>query len=396
MRIIHLSTVHTSSDVRILLKECCSLADAGFDVHYCVQSPHADTVGGVTLHSLGEPAVDKRVRHTGARLQRLLTRNIRAYRLAVSLKGDAYHVHDPELIPVALRLKRRGFQAVYDAHEDSPTHARTTTKQRPLESRVLGALWGNLEARAMAALDAFVCATPTIARRYPPERTVLVRNYPICSELCSTEGIPYAERGNLVAYIGSISAVRASKEMVEAMGLVPAGLKARLVLAGKFNSPELEANTRRLPGWQHVELLGFVPREEVVRLLGSARVGLVLCHPVQAYIASQPVKMFEYMAAGIPVVASDFPVWREILDGAGCGVLADPLDPKSIADAVRWLLEHPREAEAMGQRGREAVLARYNWQAEAAKLVALYHRLAAARGRGAAGRQEKPEMARVA
>ena len=98
--------------------------------------------------------------------------------------------------------------------------------------------------------------------------------------------------------------------------------------------------------------------------------------PAPNNIEAQPNKLFEYMAAGIPVVASDFALWRAIVDDTGCGLLADPCDPNAIATAVAYLLSHDREAEAMGRRGREAVARRYNWSAEEPKLLHLYADLA--------------------
>jgi glycosyltransferase involved in cell wall biosynthesis len=113
----------------------------------------------------------------------------------------------------------------------------------------------------------------------------------------------------------------------------------------------------------------------VQTLLSKVRAGLVTLHPTPAYLEAYPVKMFEYMAAGLPVIASDFPLWRSIITKEQCGLLVDPLDPKALAKAMRWVLENPVEAEAMGRRGREAVLTTYNWDAEAAKLKVLYRKI---------------------
>jgi glycosyltransferase involved in cell wall biosynthesis len=106
--------------------------------------------------------------------------------------------------------------------------------------------------------------------------------------------------------------------------------------------------------------------------MARSMAGLVTLHPVINYLDALPVKMFEYMAAGIPVIASDFPVWRDIIDASGCGICVDPFHPPAIAAAIDYLLLHPDQARRMGENGRRAVASQYNWNAEAAKLLAFY------------------------
>ena len=78
------------------------------------------------------------------------------------------------------------------------------------------------------------------------------------------------------------------------------------------------------------------------------------------------------MSAGVPVIASDFPLWRGIVEDAECGICVDPENPNAIAKAINYLLTHPEEADEMGRNGRRAVERKYRWDAEGAKLVALY------------------------
>ncbi|MGZ4123218.1 MAG: glycosyltransferase, partial [Tumebacillaceae bacterium] len=168
--------------------------------------------------------------------------------------------------------------------------------------------------------------------------------------------------------------LRGLREMVQAQSLLPPELNARMLFAGHI-SEERREEVQWLPGWDAVQEVGYLDRQGVRDLLGQVRMGIVALHPTVAYRDALPVKLFEYMVAGLPVVASHFPLWQTIVEGNQCGICIDPLDPAAMADAIRWLLEHPEAAEQMGQNGRRAVLERYNWQAEAKRLVATYAEL---------------------
>ena len=151
---------------------------------------------------------------------------------------------------------------------------------------------------------------------------------------------------------------------------------SKLLLAGPFSDDIELSVVQRLPGWDCVERLGLLDRPAVSAIMGRSRAGLVLFHPCLNHVDAQPNKLFEYMAAGLPVVASDFPLWRELIEGRRCGLCVDPLNPNAIAAAIRWIFEHSEEAEVMGKRGREAVRRELNWENEADKLLALYDSLA--------------------
>jgi glycosyltransferase involved in cell wall biosynthesis len=223
--------------------------------------------------------------------------------------------------------------------------------------------------------DQIVAATPAIAELFPPNKTTVVQNFPIVEELTQVDGlVPFSERPNVVAYVGDLTRIRGVCEMVNAMsGSLPAD--SRLRIAGTFSPRELKEEVASLSGWSSVEFLGWQSREEVSDLFGMAQAGLVTFLPAPNHLRAQPNKLFEYMSAGLPVVASNFPLWREIINEADCGLLVDPTSPIEIAEAVRWIFEHPDEAEAMGRRGQKAVKERYNWNTEFINLKNLYQRL---------------------
>jgi glycosyltransferase involved in cell wall biosynthesis len=290
-------------------------------------------------------------------------------------RADVYHFHDPELIPVGIVLALCGRRVIYDVHEDLP---------RQLLSKYWVPGWMRWAASRIAAvLEAVgsqlfrgvVAATPTIAARFPARKTRIVHNFPVVAELVTPGRRTLAERPPHAAYIGGIDAIRGIREMVDGVALIPESLDARLVLAGTFDPPELLDSVGRLPGWDKVDYRGWQSRTEVAGLLANVRVGLVVLHPRPNFLDSYPIKLFEYMSAGLPVVVSAFPLWRQIVEGAGCGLVVDPLDPTSISKAVQWLLENPEEAEAMGERGRQAIEAKYNWSTEAEKLTRHYRQI---------------------
>jgi glycosyltransferase involved in cell wall biosynthesis len=378
MRATHISILHAPCDTRIFEKQCRALAAAGYEVHLVVGGASAAEIGGVRLHAIaadpGRPPA-----------RRQWTRMARATRRALALRPSTYHLHDPHLIPLGLLLKLLGAPVIYDVHEDYPAHARTKLAGHPLRGRLKAALWRALEALAKAAFGGFVCTSPALARAFPPARTVVVGNFPLHRQYdpqALNGGVaPYRERPNRLAYIGRISEIRGLAEMLRALDLVPDALDCRLRMIGAFQSPELERSAAEHRAWERVDFLGWRRLPEVIRELHGARAGLILLHPLPNHQdAIRSNKLFEYMAAGIPVIASDLPEWRRIVSGNRCGLLVDPLDPAAVARAVEHLLTHPEEADAMGRRGRAAVLERFNWDAEGDRLLALYRTLVGAPG----------------
>ena len=158
--------------------------------------------------------------------------------------------------------------------------------------------------------------------------------------------------------------------MIDAIGLLHTA-NAVLRLAGDFPIESDREVVSKHPEWRRVNFEGWVSRDGIADILANTRGGLVVLKPVEHEMLTLPIKLFEYMAAGVPVIASDFPLWREIVVSAGCGVLVDPDKPEEIAAAMRWMLENPEETETMGLRGRAAVLKQFNWDNEAETLIDL-------------------------
>ncbi len=360
-----MSSAHSAFDVRIYEKEAKSLAAAGYEVAIVVPHENDEEVSNVQIKAVPRP-VDRRRRMTSTVWE--------VYRRAEKLRARIYHFHDPELIPVGALLKLRGRHVIYDVHEDLPRDILDKDWIAGWLRRPIAWFAGFFEVGLASFFDAVVAATPSIARRFPKRHTETIKNFPVLQEFASP-GTAYADRPFLMAYVGGVSKIRGARQLVEAMEFLPTELGARCAIAGNFDPPALEEELASLAGWGAVDRLGWRSRLEVASLLSKARIGVLALQPVACFIESLPTKLFEYMSAGIPVIASDFPVWRKIIDSAGCGLLVDPADPRAIAEAAAWLFKHADEAEEMGCRGAAAVKAQYTWSAEQTKLLALYSRL---------------------
>ena len=364
-RIVHITSAHSALDTRIFYKECRSLARAGYEVVLLGAHALNEMRDGVLLRGLGR---------SPGRIHRMTLKLIELCREAFHLDADIYHIHDPELLFVTLLLRLTGKRVIYDIHEDLP---RSVLYKRYISTYLRKPVMWIVEliedalARCMTGL---VTATPTIDKRFASmhSRTRVVNNFPLKGELLPPVGSDWNRREMTVAYIGGSSEERGIREMLRAIDLLPRSYGAQLELAGTFSTSTLQAEMEATPEWNNVHWHGVLDRQGVASLLSRVRAGLVLFHPEENFICSQPIKFFEYMSAGIPVIASDFPLWRSIIEESGCGLVVDPLDTNAIAAAIEHLLTDSAQAEAMGARGRRAVEERFNWDVEERNLLSFY------------------------
>jgi glycosyltransferase involved in cell wall biosynthesis len=364
-KIAHLSSAHPRYDTRIFIKMCTSLAKHGYDVSIIV----ADGLGGEIKNGVAIIDVGP---NSGGRLSRMSQTVKRVFNAALKLDADIYHLHDPELIPIGLKLKKLGKKVIFDAHEDLPKQILGKPYLNKFTKFVLSKGFTLYEHWACPKFDAIIGATPFIRDKFLKinPNTVDINNFPLLVELANTGH--WSDKLNEVAYVGDISKIRGIEEILLAMDDTR-GIK--LNLAGKFADQLLENKVKNQRAWLKVNELGFLNRQQVSDLLAKSKAGLVTLHPVINYMDALPVKMFEYMAAGIPVIASNFPLWREIVEENQCGLCVNPLDAKAISDAIQYFIEHPHAAEKMGRNGRRAIEEKYNWLIEEKNLFALYEGL---------------------
>lgn len=364
-KVMIFSSVHSHNDSRVFYKEAVSLARAGYRVElHALADFEQREEQGVKIIGLPRPK---------NRVARLLS-GWRLFRRARSSGADRFHFHDPELLPWGVLLRWwTGVPVIYDAHEDLPKQIHTKPWIPKWLRKPLSRVADLLEKGMARRLSAVVTATEPIARNFSAcPRVEVVKNYPppfhpppSCHE----------DEKNRILYIGGISYLRGYREMIEMMDHLPGELEAELHLIGPIQHIRPEDREEEFLRQKGVFLHGKVSYTEVQQWLGRGKVGLVCLHPVENYRESLPIKMFEYMAAGLPVIATRFPLWREIVEGSGSGRTVDPLRPREMAAEVAQILRDDELRRRMGANGRRAHREVYNWRAEEKKLIRLYQEL---------------------
>lgn len=365
--VCHLTTVHQPFDTRIFHKECKTLTRNGYKVILIAQHERNEVVDGVRIIALPRPR---------NRFYRILGLTWRAFRLAVMQQAEVYHFHDPELLPAGVLLKifTTG-SVIYDVHEDVPQQILTKYWIPPFLRRTFAKIFNITEKLMARVFDGVVVATEGIAEKFARFNPIVIHNYPDLRMFPIQSPLPQEEKENILVYVGGISRLRGAFEMVHALESLDPSLNVHLDMIGRFEPSGLDKELQSLPGYIHVQFIGWLAPENVYVHLRKTILGLVCLHPEPRYIVSLPIKLFEYMAAGLPVIASNFPLWKDIVEGSHCGLCIDPLNSKEISKAIEFLLMNPEEARIMGENGRRAVEEKYNWEKEGEKLLTLYEEL---------------------
>ncbi len=373
MRIAILTSVHAPLDVRILQKEGTSLATAGHIV---------------TLLARDQPNAAQDIEARGLTFVPLQAGPSRLARIALwkqivghlrRLDVDAWHFHDPELLPVAVFarwLLRRNVALVYDAHEDLPKDILDKYWIPKRTRRVVSRIAGAVERWGTGRCDLVITATDSIGQRLAMSSKFcrVVHNYPLS---LSPEPPDHTARPVRAIFAGGTSRKRGIMELIDAMRLVTSDLELHLV--GGFLNDAFESELRAAcPA--NVIIHGEVPFSEVAGHLSKAHIGVLTFLPVPNHVEALPNKLFEYMRAGLAVLASDFPLWRPLVVDIGCGVTVDPEQPAAIARALESLAADPDARREMGERGVAAVRDRFSWSVAESVLLAAYEELDSKRG----------------
>jgi glycosyltransferase involved in cell wall biosynthesis len=370
LRVCHFTSVHRADDTRIFFRECVTLARAGYEVFLVAPDAPSAAINGVQVIGV------KGCR--GSRLRRMLLTSNAVYRQAVRLKADIYHFHDPELLPLALLLRCRGKTIVFDIHEaiSEQIKMKDWLPLNSLVSRVY-----RLVDRLSARLLPLVLAEDSYSAKYSrfTNKFAVVRNMPDLTFFNPFFMPDRTQCENALFYVGGVTRERGIEVLLEALvHLTDRGMDPVFHCVGpvlpQFTA-ELTASTafRRISN--RIRLYGRLTLQDAYTIAKTCRIGVAILQPLPNYLNSYPTKIFEYMAVGLPVITSNFPLYRSVVEKHGTGICVNPTDPLAVADALERLLAEPAVAKSMGQNGRKAAERVFNWDAEAKNLLDFYQGL---------------------
>ena len=366
MRICHVTSAHDSNDVRILHKECVSLAKVNENDVYLVARGDSYEYKGVHVIGVGEIP--------SGRVRRITQGSKIVFEKALLIDADVYHLHDPELLLYVKKIVKKGKKVIFDSHEYYYKQILEKHYLPRILRRVIANLYFNIESRACKFLSAVIFPCE-IDGKHPFEgrakNCIYINNVPLLDESIYEENLGKKDICKpRVCCVGSLTRERGIQQLVKACYMA----NVELILGGDFSPSDFEKEIKESEEFQIVDYRGYCSREQVMEIYRDATIGASTILPVGQYpiAGNLPTKVYEFMMQGLPFVISNFPYNRKIIEEYKCGIVVDSSDANQIAEALRYLVENPNEAYEMGKNGMKAIDEKFNWGIEEKKLYELY------------------------
>lgn len=361
-KVCHISTVHSFDDDRIFQKECATLVEEGYEVYFIVTYNKEECIDGVNIIPLKE---------SKSRIYRVFVKNLSALIKALKLKADLYHFHDPELIFIGRILKLFRKKVVYDVHEDVPMQILSKDYLGSERKRkIISSAFNFFEKGCAKHYDAVVSVIPEIVHKFNcNKRPTLIRNLPVTSIIKEAEPVSKNTDKRVIVYAGGLMRIRGLKEIIQAIEKFKGDVEFWIL--GKWDDETYRKECESLKGYEYVKYLGYKPVNEVYSYMKAADLGVCILYPVQNYLKSLPIKAFEYMACGIPMLMSNFPYWEEKFKGSA--EFVSPMKPDEIYEKLKELLNDKEKCSELKNNALDMVQNNYSWEAEKKVLLKLYN-----------------------
>lgn len=362
MKVCQITSVHPNDDIRIFVKECSSLAKAGVDVTLIANNDRNETRNGVHIKAL---------KKRNSAIKRILFNLPIILIFCLRKRFDVYHGHDPELIPVLFILRCFGKKVVYDMHENFPKQL--ASKELPsYVKKIVGGIWPIIERICLRRMSV-VFAESSYKEDYPyVKSSVDILNMPLVTHLSDME----VNKKDIftLGYVGGVSQDRYCLRILETvLSLQQSGYRIGFDCVGPIESASTEAKINELLGQlENVRFYGELPPNAAWSIISKCHVGIAMLMPKPNYVGSYPTKLFEYIALGMPVLTSNFELYKPVVEGNNVGYCIDPLQPEIFEEKVIELYKNKEQYDALCNNTNGILEEKYNWENEVSKLQSFY------------------------
>ncbi len=369
VKVCHVSSAHSVHDDRIFFKECSSLAE-DFDVHVIAIGEKDEVFNNVHIHALPK---------SSSRFNRFFLLQIKLLIQAFKVNAKVYHFHDPDLILFGLIQKLLGKKVVYDMHE--LVYYQINDKEwlgNGFMKKMVSSIYLMFEKIGVRCFDKIVIAEDGYwtyvneKHKKHINKFIAIRNFSIYELIKNTTPDLSINKDNrrIIVYAGGLSKIRGVKEIIEAIQTID---NVTFLTLGQWENDDYRQQCEQADVNQKMNYIGLVKMDKVYSYLKIADIGVANLYHKPNYLTSLPIKAFEYMASGIPIIMSDFPYWIETF--SECALFVNPLDPNDIKKKIEILLSDKDLSPKLAESGKKLVLEKYTWEAESKLLVKHYQQL---------------------
>ncbi len=359
MRICHITSVHPRTDGRIFKRECVTLANNGNDVVLvCCDGEPDEIVDGVRITSYSRKQLTKSQRG------RLMFFNARFIKYLKEIDADIYQFHDFDLIEIGRKLAKSK-KVIYDCHENwFGMLANKFSMDIAYFKRVITKILDSYYKKVLPVFSAIFTVSPNIVdnlKNYAPN-VFMIPNFPAikAEENLSTGNV---DKNLAFIYQGTVYSMSNQEYIIKAINEFEGEIKYKII--GKI-ALDQKSKLEKLNCKSRVIFKNWMKKEELQKEISTSLAGLAVldynpvCCGKEGQLGSN--KIFEYMLSGVPIICTDFTLWKNlIVDKYKCGICVPPHDSKAIYDAMKYIIDHPEEAVKMGERGRTAIINEFNW-----------------------------------